>query len=166
MEDSRYRPPEADLPLVVPDSTESTPAAPLDAEVQHAPQKVAEQELATEAIKKQPVIAFEHAAKAAEENKALEKVYELRHEVKDESMPAATHIGQVLAGLQQRQPGLAAQAPPPPVEPPLPRALVTPPRTQTQPPLPRPSLYRRAIVGGFLAGALLLILYILLSLLF
>jgi len=170
MEDSRYRPPEADLPLVVPDSAERIPpVAPLGAEVHSAPQqRVVEQELAAEAIKKQPIVAFERAAKAAAVDKPFEQSIELSHEVRGDQAP--THIGQVVAGVQQRQPGLAQMAPPSPppsAEPPLPQ-YVQP--QQTHPydvsSEPQPSMYRQAVARGFITAVLLLVLYVLISLLF
>jgi len=162
MEDSRYRPPDVDLPQVrPPEQYASSQAGP---EVPFVPQqKVGESELAAEAIKKQPVRAFEQAASAADQDKPLEKIHELRHEIKDQFGSTATPIGQVVAGMPQRQPGLAQFSSPPPVEPPI--QQVMPQYEPIQLPA-QPSLYRRAVRGGFYVGLLLTGLYILIALLF
>lgn len=147
MEIQRYKPSEeplrAETPEALPDFLK-------------APQKVRESELALLATKKQPEAKLAHVTEAANRNEAVERLYELRHEVKGQAIPrSAVPVGQVVADSSSHQAALTAAASSDSTSSqPDATSQPTPLRTPTS----RPSLYKRAINRGFIAALIVLIL--------
>lgn len=168
MEDNPHAWSNEELSLPNPESKVPQPTIQEDAEA-IASTEVSEKALAVDALDRQPVAVFEHAAKAAEEDKPLEKLYELRHELKDEpTQDNPTPIKQVIAGMPK--PPAADRPAPPEVPPPVfdTKDTTQPPTQQTQPPVSRPagrSMYRQAVVLGFCAGVGLLLIFVFLQML-
>lgn len=122
-----------------------------------------EGEVVAEAIKKQPIVAFEHVSRAAEAGQPIEKKYETRHEVKDE--PAAQQvvsIGSVIAAMPTQPP--KQPEPASNIEWPLPAPLAQQSADEQSPPRSQPALYRQAIRAGFVAAIMLIVFVVLLSL--
>ena len=115
------------------------------------PEKVRAAELTLLAAKKQPEAKLAHVTEAANRNEPVERLYELRHEVKDQAAPqAAVAVGDVVADISSRQPGLAGLSP-------LSAGQTQDPGPATddsdiQPVPPARSLYRRAVGRGFTAA--------------
>src|SRR4030095_3774631 len=114
-------------------------------------------------LKQNPEAALRHTIEAAKRDEPIEMDRELRAEVRDrqsDMTQGAIPVGQVIAGAANRQPGVQPVTPPP-VEPPLPQSFARP---QSEPPLASPvqtSLYRRAMLAGFITAIFIIIGYIL-----
>ncbi len=160
----------------------------LDAElpsVQIEQVPTAETELAAAAIKKNPKAVLEHVMAAARRKEALERVYELRQEVKDEpaNLPpqdddddappqdkpetdeTPSQSAVPIATILSSQPPATPQPSLPPMVPLPPTAFTDTPDT-AQAPIKQPtasshSIYRRAVVTGFATGVVILAAFVL-----
>lgn len=65
-----------------------------------------ESEIAKEAVKKRPEVVLAHVKEAAEKGEAQEAVYELRHEIKDETSQPVVPVGSVVAKMKEQEPAL------------------------------------------------------------
>ncbi len=178
MEDGRYSPHRETSDTGAPEAQDTLSWEELahPSDQVRLPKKLPEGILATEAIKKNPKAVFEHVAAAATRKEAVERLYELRQEVKDDPTipppPAdpsptldqtttAVQIGKILADNSN----IASQTPPPPssVDPvslPKPPTIqdtpTTPPDASQQSGTDRHVMYRKAVVWGFIMGLALL----------
>ncbi len=154
MEDTRPRPQEHEFSQDLPDVQGAFQPAKMTGP-ETTPKVVSEKNLAGEAIKKSPEAALSHATASAERNDPLELVYERRQEVKDQATPqVATPVGSILPQAPQRPAGMPPLTPqtPLPNQPTdsYPEPIQLPPRA--------PSLYHQAIIGGFLAAVVVLLI--------
>lgn len=146
----------------IPETSEKQESQPdFETGASKTPEKIREGELTLMAAKKQPEAKLAHVTEAANRNEAVERLYELRHEVKDKAKPqAAVPVGDVLADTASRQPGLASMTPPQ-VAPPLPNSVLESREEPSAAPAKKRhgSMYRMAVKYGF-ATAIIIILSI------
>lgn len=139
-------------------------------EVQSAPGGQHEQEIFLEVAKTNPDSHLVHVAEAAKRNEAIERLYELRQEVKDQAQS-----GMAVSAVEEQQKPDQEQSqhqylPPshiPPQPPPLPAQLTSAQNDQSEKDSEddtgsRSSTYRNAILGGFVAGLVVAAILILL----
>lgn len=152
MESQGPMPSEGDLPRLVPEviGSEFEPAS-------EKPQvfSIAEGNLATEAISKLPAVALERFVKAAEANEPLEGQLE-RKEVREEPQHA-TSVGSVLAGIVDRTPNLSSKMLSGSSSPVTPLLNTQKPTSVSQ--QLTGSLYRLAVMAGFGAAIVLLLIW-------
>jgi hypothetical protein len=157
MEDDRYRPSEVSLPPVVGEAEQpfldSEFVAEPDEDVQR---KFSVAELATEGIRKQPDKAVQKAMEAAKNDQPAELQREKSHEIMQNQSTGspvyASQVGDIAATTFSRRPGLENFAVPS-VAPPLPQRALSSYPVQSD----SPSLYRKSILRGFVAGIIVLV---------
>jgi hypothetical protein len=156
------RPPasaEGDITLPIPESP--GPHTP-ESFTEEVPEKILSPDaLVLESMKQNTDAAMAHAIESAD--KPIEGQREKRAEVRDDkTQPVA--IGSVVADMtlpKRQQPAQEPTAAPPPVEPPLPKLNSKDDQSRVSPSPGTSSLYKRAVVTGFMAALVLLVIWML-----
>ncbi|HTE58537.1 MAG TPA: hypothetical protein VK694_07365 [Verrucomicrobiae bacterium] len=164
MEDDRYMPSEVSLPPVIPEASEDFSdvadyysGAQPESEI-NLEKNVSVNELVTEGVKKQPEVVGYRILSAADRGEPEALRQERRQEVRQDEVAQgyASQVGDIAAGAPLRQPGLQGFTPPQ-AAPPLTLSGSMPAPSQGSSYVSTPSLYRKSIVRGFVAGIIVLV---------